>query len=829
MPNETVTISPILSENDTDFSQLLQQGINLVQQYSGSIWTDYNEHDPGITILEELCFVITELYLRTGMPMNDILTGPNGDFPAADNAFYTAAEILHNHPLTPGDFRRIIIDQVREVGNAWIKPMPLVSTKTGTVGITGMYEVQLDLIKEPPSDEIKQSIVQVVKNLLNLHRNVCESFVNVNLLEHELVSVTFDVYVDSSANLEDLLASLLLNMQKYIRPGIDFYTLSQLQERGWETGAIFEGPRLTHGFIPDEELTDRTTEISVAELLKFAFSIQGTRSISNLSIGVTGSGAMTSTTYKVSDGKVAVLDVITSLDNITVYSNNVSCHFNKNLVISKMNELSNKTGQSRKVNLPPQQLDIPIVPGVYRNPGKYFSVQNDFPSIYGIGESGPAEDFGLRKAQALQLKAYLLFFEQTLADYLSQLENIRNVFSTSAQQQTYFYQPVYSVPGITEVVNTTKIAPAATENQYETGLKKLYKHIDNVSDRRKQFLEHLLNRFGIDPYIFSHPETLNEGQTMKINDITVGQDMLQKVPLITSKRGAADATAASASGQWPISGIEEILSLTTGMKYAAYTPVYPAMSYVQPDGNDIWVLDENGTRQLKLTATDQHFFATLFAGTNTKNYVINEAENAVYLNIPADGGLGAQRPLKLFVLLKNTYADEVISDLADDFTNVYLQNEKFFMVDHLQLKPDNNEKVFGWLKKGEPLTQDTYANIMANDTLPQATKNFLYVMAANDLVSSNFYSNRATLVIPKSALKCRNAAFVQYLNYQVATYSPAHLCVELVVLDDYMYQDFANAYAAYIRNEPDAITAITYLLTKDPTYSNMIFDAAAYQ
>lgn len=38
-----------------DFNFLKNKGIDYIQKLSGDIWTDYNDHDPGVTILEQLC------------------------------------------------------------------------------------------------------------------------------------------------------------------------------------------------------------------------------------------------------------------------------------------------------------------------------------------------------------------------------------------------------------------------------------------------------------------------------------------------------------------------------------------------------------------------------------------------------------------------------------------------------------------------------------------------------------------------------------------------------------------------------------------------------
>ncbi|MCI5224998.1 MAG: hypothetical protein D3924_20600 [Candidatus Electrothrix sp. AR4] len=57
--------------------------------------------------------------------------------------------------------------------------------------------------------------------------------------------------------------------------------------------------------------------------------------------------------------------------------------------------------------------------GGYRNPGHYSSIQNLFPDIYGINAHGVPEQYPAEeKASASQLKAYLLPFEQLMADYL---------------------------------------------------------------------------------------------------------------------------------------------------------------------------------------------------------------------------------------------------------------------------------------------------------------------------------------------------------------------------------------------------------------------------
>ena len=47
-----------------DFAALRTEGIRLLQELCGRSWTDYNLHDPGVTILEQLCYALTDLMYR---------------------------------------------------------------------------------------------------------------------------------------------------------------------------------------------------------------------------------------------------------------------------------------------------------------------------------------------------------------------------------------------------------------------------------------------------------------------------------------------------------------------------------------------------------------------------------------------------------------------------------------------------------------------------------------------------------------------------------------------------------------------------------------------
>ena len=79
-PVSITTAPPPPAKN---FNFLRRQGINEIARLAEDTWTDHNSHDPGITMLEQLCFLLTDLGYRLSFPMRDLLA-PAKDDPQKD-------------------------------------------------------------------------------------------------------------------------------------------------------------------------------------------------------------------------------------------------------------------------------------------------------------------------------------------------------------------------------------------------------------------------------------------------------------------------------------------------------------------------------------------------------------------------------------------------------------------------------------------------------------------------------------------------------------------------------------------------------------------------
>ncbi|WP_448634279.1 hypothetical protein [Pedobacter panaciterrae] len=72
--SEALSISSKKPQSDAfDYEELRKTGIGSIEKTGSDIWTDYNVHDPGITILELLCYAITDLSYRTNNTIPDLL------------------------------------------------------------------------------------------------------------------------------------------------------------------------------------------------------------------------------------------------------------------------------------------------------------------------------------------------------------------------------------------------------------------------------------------------------------------------------------------------------------------------------------------------------------------------------------------------------------------------------------------------------------------------------------------------------------------------------------------------------------------------------------
>ena len=476
--------SPFLKYNlqhskSMDYFFLRKEGIRMVQELSGKIWTDYNEHDPGVTILEQICFALTDIAYRTNIDIEKILF-PNGNDSsiAYSNALYVPEDILLSSSVTLLDVKMLFLDKIRSINNIWFK-------KSKNNKFIGLYDIYVQPISSLRNhNEIEKEVL----NLFAQNRNLCEDINSIVILQPEdlILDAIIDIYEDLSA--EELLAEIYFQLNVYFNYKIKYNSIETLLDNGLTYDEIFDRPSFNKdtGFIDKFRLEDYQTTYSFSNLFSIFYTIKGVRNVQNLIVRKDGIKIGTDQIH-IKDGNYASVSAIIENPSFVITKNGLRIDYNKDKVKSSYQQKVVEATKKHQYN--PIKKFNNTVP-TKNNNSNYTSIQNTFPITYGIGNYGLSGNEGNdRKKAALQLQGYLLFFDQILLNHLAQLNNIADLFSTNEDQiKTYFENSPTTIPSISELIKPEYINFENTQPLYNLLGDKFY-------ERKNKILDHLLARF----------------------------------------------------------------------------------------------------------------------------------------------------------------------------------------------------------------------------------------------------------------------------------------------------------------------------------------------
>lgn len=882
----TIPKQPVLLPAE-DYYRLRREGIGFIEQMGSSLWTDYNTHDPGITILEALCYAITDLAFRTRWDLKDLLapatpsSDPKQPFP--NQPFFTAREILTVNPWTPDDFRRLLID-LDGVRNAWVfckecacdvhyydwceddkltlsyqKPdNAKLQAPAKKVELLGLYEILLELEADlelgdlndrkiehtyktifdaegkshpvtmelrfpewaleqrdawrlflknsdafegkngpsfnlellkfnrnktdntPLSDvelrnnwrnvlyasfriellpgreqitienaalrmfgdtfaksqttvsgfetilkdnttlgfiqryrnklfKVEQAVADA-KALLHDHRNLDEDYCHVRGVAVEDVAVCADVEVAPDADIERIQAQIWFKIEQYLNPPVPFYTLQELLDTGIPVEDIFNGPKLSNGFIKAEELeaAGLKTVLRTSDIINRLMDIKGVVAVNNLLLskydaeGNVTKGAADPTwnadstlnngTPLFDDNKTSAswLLFVGALHQPRLYHNMSRFLFCKNGLpfLPRMDEaydtLTQLRGEAERPKIKNTSNDLPVPSGTFRSPEDYSPVQYSFPVTYGIGTDGlPSHVSTLRRAQARQMKAYLMVFEQHLGNAFAQIAHTADLFSLDPTiRRTYFVREFSEalIQGYTDM--TSGLNQSALEGMTET--------VAEFHERRNRFLDHIMARFGEQFVEYALLLTNLQGQQVALDRLIADKlSFLKAYPLISHDRGKGLNYKKNPCSPENVPGLKKRISLLLG---------YPDLTFY-------WTVDGPvlGQYTVTLQLKDRHgtnwFQGTLIIPSIGSDTVTLKAFREIIVRMVQPGAYEIVPETSQFRLkLKDKNGDplaqhqELFQTKVDakafrDELMGWSSNERAIVVEHLLLRP----------------------------------------------------------------------------------------------------------------------------------------------
>ena len=953
-----------------DFHFLRRQGLEHIGTLASGMWTDYNVHDPGISILEVLCYAITDLGYRTGFKIEDILARLPGE---TIKDFYTAAEILPCNPVTILDFRKLIIDR-EGVQNGWLhnihgtkppetpdptfyfkcdgdnKSYDIKVREEGTAGfrekvLNGLYNVSLqleeddefgdlnatvlgweikhddskstpvkavfprievefpawddypmagilqddlpagvefdnyqdidgeisfdltfelsgggtipipgikllispfsgtvveesdieDTFKDTGSNSFAQFFLKRLKKILTIihdvycalhrHRNLCEDYVKFSIVRMQEIVLCADIEVKPEADLEEVLAKIYFEIDRFLAPPVRFYSLKEMIDNEKPGEEIFEGIVMNHGFIDQEELarSDLKSEIHVSDFYRIIMALEEVISVKSLLVTnyIDGEAQTQGEKWCLKLGGPFHLNLRTDKSKVVFYKDLLPFYADKNQVEKLILNLKAENSKP-KLNLIEKDLLIPE--GQYKELSRYYSIQNDFPLVYGTGQEGlPATADGKRKAQAKQLKAFLMFFDQLLANYLAQLEDVRNQLSVGSDitiDRTYAVQPLYKTSDRKDREDFPQVAnlfkdfadslPEGTDlddlksfqtqwdiftddlnNGYLEKLRSITEREEQFQERRNRFLDHLIARFS---EAFTDYAVLmfdlagkKKGAEKLIED---KEDFLARYPEISSQRGKAfqyKCYESETDTDWQesnVSGLKKRLCKLLGIdmetrRQLGYTETdildnlngfsltgtVPDLGFeLNIEGNA--VLQSTGTYNTEVEAVTA-VRSVIETAADVDNYIIRqEGEDIFKIDVKGPGGdiLAAHKDS----FVSDEIAREQIRGIVDFIGEKYFR-EGMHLVEHILLRPLKSQAVT------VPDIEQGYfpeSQCQPRDDCPCPV--------------IDHYSFRITIVLPYWPLRFRNMNFRAHVEKTIRMETPAHILPKIcwVSLDD---------------------------------------------
>lgn len=488
-----------LSDPDgLDFDGLRRRGIDFLQSLSSQAWTDYNLHDPGVTLLEMLCYGLTDLVYRTDFDMADYLTGPSGKIAFEQQALFPPDRVFPIQPVTDIDFCKLIYDHLPQVDDVWIA-----SRSDGLFSVFIKPRTSLFHARDSSNDALRLEVLA----LLARHRNLGRDVDRVHVVESQPYMLAGQIEVDDSRPAADIYADLYFQCALLISSGGRIVRFEEARAAGMRWEDIFDGPLTTHGYIEDNHFATPNYAIDAIALIALARRVPGVRQVRKLCLMTPEGTEITSISLAQSEGICPVLEFPAhpelaqhlrlvhgspaegrTTDPAMRGWHAVQFHEEVRLYLKKL-EFEHEAFRTSHGNLP-RLLDLPQ--GQYRPLDVYVSVGEHTPAIYGINhfgvpKSAPPEDH----ARALQLKAYLYPFEQLMANYLGSLQGIKQLYSIdSSVDKTYF--ATFLDDGAVPKLQTTLYREGVGKPEIDAVLREQ----DTFADRRNRVLDSLLAMYG---------------------------------------------------------------------------------------------------------------------------------------------------------------------------------------------------------------------------------------------------------------------------------------------------------------------------------------------
>lgn len=199
-------------ENEYLYTHLQRQTLEEVQRLSGKVWTDFNVHDPGVTLADIANYALTELDYKLHFNPEDYLMEKDGTFTPKRFGLFPPEEVYTTAPVTTEDYRRLFFSYIPEPENVWMK------CNADNGGYT------ISIVFSPFEENNEKEVIKRVRELYNEHRNLCEYLDKIVIVKPEELEFHAEFEIEPGKDVSVVLAQLYWTILHYLSGAVSTST-----------------------------------------------------------------------------------------------------------------------------------------------------------------------------------------------------------------------------------------------------------------------------------------------------------------------------------------------------------------------------------------------------------------------------------------------------------------------------------------------------------------------------------------------------------------------------------------------------------------------------
>jgi len=467
---------------DLSYEALREQGIALAQAASGVLWTDYNLHDPGVTLLEALSFALTSGVYLSELPVSDLLAADDGQLHYHRHGLHAPTEILPCRPTTADDLRLALLDRIPSARDVRVA-MP---------SADGCWQMALHAGADA-QPALRAELARASWALRNLGEDFDGLPQQLAVRECQLEA---ELAIDGPRDPADVVVDLIERCAREISAPPARQSLRQRLVDSARTpfSTLLEGPLPRHGWLQAGREQDPEQALYFSDLARLARSIDGVVDVSSLRLR--GEDIPIHADAIERRGEHWALQLrwprdAAELDWLRVSRRGTVLKLPAATVLRRLEYRREQlarhgfSGEDRVLDrlLPENGQPLP--------PQPYVPAYRHLPPIYHGASNGSllAAERQTQRGEHLQFAGYLALVEQWLAHGEAQIQQLRQLYTIAPDaRSSYAWQMLdeQQLPGL----DTLYARPAAAIRA------EIFAGIDDPLERRSRILDHLLALHG---------------------------------------------------------------------------------------------------------------------------------------------------------------------------------------------------------------------------------------------------------------------------------------------------------------------------------------------